>query len=132
MSKPTRIGEIEIAGTRLPVFASAVLVDRVLRVDPGYTGDDDGADRIARLLDAATISLCAGKNEFGHLIRDRGWKGDPEKIESERVNIAASFGPRCLLLAFAGRKIPKRDPRYAEIASAALKTMQTYEARRDV
>jgi hypothetical protein len=132
MSKPTRIGEMDIAGAKLPVFASAVLIDRVLCVDPGYTGDDDTSYRVGRLL--AEVSECveAGKSEFGHEVRDRTWVGDPEKIECDRINIGVSFGARAIILGFSVKKILKRDPRFNEIAAAALRNMQSYEARRDV
>ncbi len=132
MSKPILIGEIDVSGTMMPVFASPVLVDRLLRVEIGYTGDDDSSDKASVLLDEASASLRSGKTQFSHMVRDRAWRGDPEKIESERVNVSIAMGLRSLTLGYSVRKIAKRDPRFQQIASDALVAMKKYECRRDV
>lgn len=132
MSKPVLIGEIDVSGTMMPVFASTVLVDRLLRVEVGYTGDDDTADKASVLLDEASASLRSGRTQFSHMVRDRAWRGDPEKIESERVNVSIAMGLRSLTLGYSVRKIAKRGPRFQQIANDALVAMNKYECRRDV
>lgn len=132
MSKPVLIGEIDVSGTMMPVFASPVLVDRLLRVELGYTGDDDSADKASALLDEASASLRSGRTQFSHMVRDRAWRGDPEKIESERVNVSIAIGLRSLTLGYSVRRIQKRDPRFQQIANDALVAMKKYERRRDV
>lgn len=132
MSKPVLIGEVDVGGKMMPVFAAPVLVDRLLRVELGYTGDDDTADKATKLLDEASASLRSGRTQFSHLVRDRAWRGDPEKIESERVNVSISMGLRSITLGFLVRKIAKHDPRFSRIANDALVAMKKYECRRDV
>lgn len=132
MSKPQMIGEMQVGAAILPVYASAVVVDRLLHVNRGYTGDDEQSDKLTLLLDEASSSLSSGRTEFSHMVRDRSWVGDPEKIESERVNVSISLGLRSVTLGFAVRKIAKKDPRFQNIAEAALVAMKKYENRRDV
>lgn len=132
MSKPQMIGEMQVGRAILPVYASAVAVDRLLHVNRGYTGDDERSDKVGILLDEASATLRAGRTEFSHMVRDRAWAGDPDKIESERMNVSISIGLRSVTLGFAVRRILKMDPRFEKIAAAALVASNKYENRRDV
>ncbi|PZR95248.1 MAG: hypothetical protein DI537_05530 [Stutzerimonas stutzeri] len=132
MSKPVLIGEVDVGGAAMPVFATQLLVDRLLRVTLGYTGDDESQGNVARLLEDAASSLRSGGTQFSHMVRDRTWRGDPDKIESDRVSVSISVGVRSLTLGFPVRKIAKRDPRFQKIAHDALATLEKYQARRDV